>query len=62
MNDKCYEGVKKILKAQSEDEMKSVMEQYNVEELKDIIILLVDKLTWFQYEQNLMKFAEKWRK
>lgn len=62
MENKCYEGLKKILKAQSEDEMKSVMEQYNVEELKEIIVLLADKLTWFQYERGLMKLAEKWRK
>ena len=61
MENKCYEGLKKILKAQSSDEMKSIMEQFNAEELKEIIVLLVDKLTWFQYEQGLVKFAEKWR-
>lgn len=61
MGNKCYEGLKKILKAQSSDEMKSIMEQYDTEELKEIIVLLVDKLTWFQYEQGLMKFAEKWK-
>ena len=61
MNDKCYEGGKKILKAQSSEEIKTIMEQYDTEELKEIIILLVDKLTWFQYEQSLMKFAERWR-
>lgn len=61
MENKCYEGLKKVLKAQSEDEMKSIMEQYGTEELKEIIVLLVDKLNWFKYEQDLMKFAEKWR-
>ena len=61
MENKCYEGLKKILKAQSSDEMKFIMEQYDAEELKEIIVLLADKLTWFQYEQGLMKFAEKWR-
>lgn len=61
MKNKCYEGLKRILKAQSSDEMKSIMEQFNTEELKEIIVLLVDKLNWFQYEQGLMKFAEKWR-
>lgn len=61
MANKCYEGFKKILKAQSSEERKSVMEQYDTEELKEIIILLVDKLTWFQYERDLMKFAEKMR-
>lgn len=61
MENKCYEGFKKILKAQSSEEIKTIMEQYDAEELKEIIVLLVDKLTWFQYEQGLMKFAEKWR-
>ena len=61
MENKCYEGLKKILKAQSSDEMKFIMEQYDAEELKEIIVLLADKLTSFQYEQGLMKFAEKWR-
>lgn len=29
MENKCYEGFKKILKAQSSDEMKFIMKQYD---------------------------------
>ena len=58
MENKCYEGFEKILKAQSLDEMKSVVKQYDVKELEEIIILIAYKLKLSKCVQDLMKLTE----